>query len=63
MNGMTCLNWNHPVCPGKEFAAINYNYENTKFSYYYQTKCTSGESGANALVASAAALLAALSLY
>ena len=61
-NGMQCANWAHPVCPGKEFATINYNYENTKFSYFSQKKCTS-ESGAHALVLSAASLLIALNLF
>ena len=35
-NGENCGNWETPVCPGEEFAAINYNYENTQFSYYSQ---------------------------
>ena len=35
-NGECCYNWNVPVCPGQEFAAQNFNYDNTGFSYYWQ---------------------------
>ena len=63
-NGDGCYNWPHPVCPGEPFGSINYNYENTQWSYYGQYTCKpgSGESGASALVATSAALLAMLSL-
>ena len=62
-NGENCDNWSYPVCPGKEFASINYNYENTNFSYYTQMKCTSGESGASALALASASLIALLSMF
>ena len=63
-NGIACYNWEHPVCPGNEFAAINFNYENTGFSYYYQAKCvTEAESTAQALLTTAATVLAMLNMF
>ena len=61
-NGENCGNWSVPVCPGNEFAEINYNYENTKFSYYAQKKCTS-EAGSSTLLAGAAAILALFTIF
>ena len=61
-NGECCYNWNEPVCPGEEFAAQNYNYDNTQFSYFWQQKCTSGESSASVLVTASAVLFAAFNL-
>ena len=64
-NGKGCYNWNVPVCPGGEFASVNANYENTGFSYYWQSNCATdyGDSGANALVVASATLLTMLSFY
>ena len=61
-NGVSCYNWEHPVCPGEDFSSINYNYENTGWSYYTQMRCKSG-SGAAALTGAAAALLAVLNMF
>ena len=57
--GDACYNWEHPVCPGDSFGSINYNYENTEWSYYVQYECKegSGESGASALATSVATVL------
>ena len=33
-NGVGCYNWEYPVCPAEPFAAQNYNYDNTEWSYY-----------------------------
>jgi len=41
-NGAGCYNWKNPVCPGPDFAAENYNYESTQWSWYTQYSCTSG---------------------
>lgn len=55
-NGAGCYNWKNPVCPGPDFAAENYNYESTEWSWYTQYSCTSGneklETAAAALIAS-----------
>ena len=64
--GDACYNWETPVCPGEPFGQINYNYDNTGWSYYIQQSCKegSGESGANMLAtAASAALIAALALF
>ena len=61
--GEVCYNWAKEVCPGKDFAAINYNYENTGFSYYMQYDCTSGESSASVLTVAAATLLLVFQMF
>ena len=58
--GDACYNWETPVCPGDPFGSINYNYDNTKWSYYVQSECKQGSgegSGAAVLTSAAAALL------
>ena len=62
-NGHGCYNWEVPVCPGKEFASVNANYENTGFSYFWQSKCASGESSATSLLVAGTSLLTMLSIY
>ena len=53
-NVEVCYSFPNPVCPGDPFAAKNYNYAGTGFSYYWQLTCTV-ESGAQALAVAAAA--------
>jgi len=68
-NGHTCYNWPEPPCPGADFSARNYNFDNTGFSYQWQISCTSGqvslneESSASSLAVAAATLLATLSMF
>ena len=64
--GDACYNWETPVCPGDSFGSINYNYDNTKWSYYVQYECKEGSgesaSGAAVLTQAAAVLLVMFNL-
>ena len=60
-NGNACYSWAAPVCPGDRFASVNYNYENTGWSYYVEYECTSGteaKSSAAGLIATTAVTVA-----
>ena len=65
MTGEACYNWESPVCPGSDFSAVNYNYANTEWSYFFQMRCKDQYidiSGASALFSAAALLLTALTV-
>ena len=61
-NGEACYNYEEPVCPGKPFASVNYNYDNSLWSYYVQYECTS-ESIASSLIVTSAFAYFALSAF
>ena len=63
MTGEACYNWETPVCPASDFSSINYNYENSEWSYYTQMRCKDQSgSGASALFSAAALLLTVLTV-
>ena len=62
-NGNACYNWAVPPCPGDDFASVNFNYENSLWSYYVQYSCTSESSASILRTASAASVLAVFSMF
>ena len=63
-NGVACYNWDQTICPGDDFASLNENYANTKFSHYTEYTCAIGSkdgSGAMALSTAAAMIITAFS--